>query len=65
MHSAAIAASSSRVNTLPVGLCGVPITTARVRDENAAASSSGSNDQSGACSVTYRSDAPARIASGQ
>ena len=52
------------MNTLPVGLWGVPITIARVRGENAPANSSGSNDQSGARNVTYRSDAPARMASG-
>ena len=63
-HSAAISSSSSRVNTLPVGLCGELSTRPRVRGPNAARSSSGSIDQSGSWSVTYRGTAPDRIASG-
>ena len=47
-HSALIICSSSRVNTLPVGLVGVLITIARVLSLNAAASTPGSIDQSGA-----------------
>ena len=45
-------ASSSRVKTLPVGLFGLLMMMAFVRLVNAAASSSGSNVQSGSPSVT-------------
>ncbi len=56
--------SSSRENTLPVGLFGVLTMMARVRSLNAAASSAGSNDQSGSRRRTKRGTAPERIASG-
>ena len=63
-HSSAIADSSSRENTFPVGLFGEFTTIARVRIENAARSSPSSNVQSGGRSVTSRGTAPDRIASG-
>ena len=63
-QSSAITPSSSRENTLPVGLFGVLITMPRVRALNAAASSLSSNVQSGGESVTVRGTAPARIVSG-
>ena len=44
---AAIVSSSSRVNTLPVGLWGEFRTMARVRIDRTLRSASGSNDQSG------------------
>ncbi len=56
--------SSSREKTLPVGLFGVLMMIARVRFENAAASSSGSKRQSGSRSRTKRGVAPETIASG-
>ena len=51
-HSSAMSVSSSRLNTLPVGLCGELRTRPRVRGPNAARSSASSIDQSGSCSVT-------------
>ena len=63
MQSSAISASSSRVKTFPVGLCGEFSTIART-PANAVRSSSGSNDQSGGRSVTNRRSAPVRIESG-
>ncbi len=59
MQSEAIASSSWRVNTLPVGLCGVLTMMSRVRGVTARRSSSGSKDQSGARSGTARWVAPA------
>ena len=56
--------SSSRVNTLPVGLFGELMTIARVRLVKARVSSSGSKRQSGSRRRTYFGSAPARIASG-
>ena len=56
--------SSSRVNTLPVGLFGVLTMMALVRGPNARVSSSRSKLQSGACRRTKRGVAPERIASG-
>ena len=72
----AIVSSSSRENTLPVGLFGVLRMIAFVFPLKAAASSSGSNHQlaladvegrgveEGSCSVTYRGVAPERMTSG-
>jgi hypothetical protein len=50
-QSSLMSASSSRENTLPVGLCGVFTMMARVRSVNAARSSASSMLQSGWCSV--------------
>src|SRR5229473_2019190 len=61
-HSCAISSSSERENTFPVGLCGVLTTMARVLEVNAERSASGSNDQSGGRSVTYRGLAQLRRA---
>ena len=52
MHRSAIVVELVAAKTLPVGLCGVLRTIARVRGVNAARSSSGSNVQSGSWSVT-------------
>ena len=56
--SAPIRVSCSRVNTAPVGLCGVLTSTSRVRAEKAARSSSGSKANVGGRSGTARSVAP-------
>lgn len=63
-HSAATSASSSRLNTFPVGLFGVLMTMALVRPEKARSSSAGSKVQSGSRRRTKRGTAPQRIASG-
>ena len=63
-QSAAIRPSSSRVNTLPLGLLGEFTMIAFVRGPNAARSSSGSNVKSSPRSVTNRSVAPLMAASG-
>ena len=52
MQSRASSSSSASENTLPVGLCGVLMITARVRGVNAAASSAGVPLPSGARSAT-------------
>ncbi len=54
-----MASSSSAENTFPVGLCGVLSSSTRVRGVTAAASWSGSNDQSGGWRGTTRRWAPA------
>ena len=60
MQSAATCPSSSGENTLPVGLCGELSRTSFTRGPAAAAaSSSGSKDQSGGCRRTSRGTAPA------
>ena len=56
-QSSATSASSSRVNTLPVGLCGEFSSTSRVRGPNAARSSAGSK--------AYRPSAPGRSVTGR
>jgi len=58
----AIMSSSARLNTLPVGLCGVLSKIALVRGLIASAKAAGSNDQpdSPRCSVTVRRVAPPR-----
>jgi hypothetical protein len=63
-QSSAITSSSGREKTLPVGLCGVLTTIARVRALNARRSSSGSNVQSGGRSATKRGTAPLITQSG-
>ena len=64
-QSAAMASSSSREKTVPVGLFGLQRTIAFVRSLKAAASSSGSKVQSGGRTGTNRGVAPARTQSGQ
>ena len=57
--SAQTSSSSARVNTFPVGLCGVFSSTRRVRDENAARSDSSSTAKSGKRSTDVRRTPPA------
>ena len=59
-QSDAISVSSSRVNTLPVGLCGVLTMMALVRGENARRSSSGSKRQSGRVQLDQLALGPAQ-----
>ena len=53
------------MSILPVGLCEVFSTIARVRSPNAARSSASSIDQSGSCNRTNRGVAPDSTVSGQ
>ncbi len=64
MQSAAIASISARVNTRPVGLCGVFTTIALVFFVTALRSRSRSSVQFGGSSGTNTGFASARIASG-
>ncbi len=64
MHRRASSSSSAAENTLPVGLCGVLMITARVRGVNAAASSAESHVHSGARNATGRATPPAIWMSG-
>src|SRR6266851_3684354 len=57
MHNSAISVNSWRVNTRPVGFCGVFKTRARVLLVNAERSSPGSNVQVGGCNGTYTGSA--------
>ena len=61
MATSAIAWSSARVSTVPVGLCGLFTSSSRVRSVTAARSSSGSSRKSGARSVTGRRTPPAKV----
>src|SRR5262245_30186446 len=53
LHNAAINSSSSRVNTLPVGLCGELMRIARGLDANAARKSASGTAKSGGRNVMY------------
>ena len=64
MQTLAMASSSARENTWPVGLCGEFRTSARARGVTAARRAASSNFHSGGVSGTNTGFAPQRIASG-